>query len=185
MRLDIPLISKVVIIKVGKAPVPATGITNRAYTKTRKPLDYYATFLDYDGASIHKVRREVAWLQAEFDLGSAFIWATDVNSYHVVCPSLTSWLDQVEILHLAAIDPIYKHEFVRYGERTLRVSGKGSKAAPVFKEIIRASTTRPVSLAHVHYCMHSAGIGNDVLERFQGGVVQTRLQVVKYHTGKY
>jgi len=185
MKIALPLFSKVVIIKVGNSPVPATGITNVAYTKKRKPLEFYATFLDYDDVAIQHVRKDVKALQLLYDLGTGFVWRTDKSSFHVAFPSLTNWVEQVMVLHSANVDKAYKHEFVRYGERTLRVSGKGPKPAPVFKEILRASTNRPVSLAHVHYCMHSSGVANGVLEQFNGGMWQTRLQIVKYHTSKY
>jgi len=166
------------------------GITNRViptHLADYEMKELFTTFLDYDGISFENLKEMITELQYNYNLGTAFIFKTQEDSFHVIFPTITSLQTQLNILAASECDSEFINYFMRFKERTLRTEGKGTQLAPEFVCVLLSHTHRAVSAAHLCFVIGKSKMKavKPILETYNGSAVNTRLQAVQYYTTKY
>ena len=118
------------------------GYTNRC--KDGK----YVVCLDYDNVELEWIYPELERLQADFDLGTFYVFRSSENSYHCVCLDKVLFCDFVSILECSTIDPNYLKVPLKFGKKiwTLRLSPKDEEIE--FIKALPKDSVREQSFAH-------------------------------------
>jgi len=109
----------------------------------------FIVFLDYDDIPLSWIKKEIVYMQEDFNLGTFYILQSSENSFHCVCFSKVKREELINILRNSSVDDNYYLIPNTIGRKllTLRLTNKrGMK--PIFLEKIERKSNILESYEH-------------------------------------
>jgi len=143
----------------------------------------HVLFLDYDNVEDERLKEELRFLQAEFQIGNFYILETRSKGRHAVCIDALRPRDQKEIVDFSSCDQLFKKAptINEYRCWVLRYAKKGNREEPKYLYTVESpyEGKNLQSRGHAKYLLNF-GVTIDLKKPY--GPDEVEIQA--YNTGK-
>lgn len=144
----------------------------------------HVLFFDYDKVEdLARVENEIRFIQHEFCLSHAYVFATDSNNFHVIILDKHSLRETFNIIKETNVDFAFltSIKLLKGREWVLRIAEKGNRPKPAFIKVLKSiHQQKEISTAHKLFLQKYYGV-NKLKYKFEDNT--NVIPLLNYNTG--